>query len=47
MIKRNYYQQEWRDYFGMSKSQAEEYNNKRTLEIETEYKKLMEQRNKK
>ena len=48
--KRKEYQQnqeEWREYFGMSKSQAEEYENRRTAEIEQEYKKLMNERKKK
>ena len=48
-MRREYQQQqkEWQDYFGMSSSQAEEYEQKRTREINQQYEELMKSRSKK
>ena len=37
-------QKQWREYFGMSKSQAEEYNKEKSKKIQDEYNKLMKER---
>ena len=37
-------QEHWRDYFGMTKSQAEEYHKEKSKKIQEEYNKLMKKR---
>ena len=37
-------QKQWREYFGMSKSQAEESNKEKSKKIQEEYNKLMKKR---
>ena len=40
-------QKEWREYFGMTNSQAEEFERQKTIRIDREYNNLMKKRNKK